>query len=230
MNGRTILLVRVEDLRGFSHLTAAWSADGLSDWHIESGPTLAPSKNYPEEEWGLEDPRIVWIEDDRRFAVIYVAYSGSGPLIALAMTEDFREFTRFGPIMPPEDKDAALLPRRIKGRYVLIHRPIRQGEAHIWISFSPDLQYWGGHRMLLPTRPGWWDGGHVGLGAQPIETPEGWLLIYHGVRTTVAGKLYRVGLALLDLEEPWRVRLRSPEWIFGPEAPYEIGGNVPGVV
>jgi len=136
--------------------------------------------------------------------------------------------------MPPEDKDAALFPRRFDGRWALIHRPISiypVSRANIWISFSPDLKHWGDHTVLLEARQGaWWDANKIGLSPPPIETPEGWLIIYHGVRTTPAGCLYRLGLALLDLEDPRRVIRRSDEWIFGPDAPYERVGDVADVV
>ena len=230
VNGRTVLMARVEDLRGFSHLTAAWSTDGLSDWDIDPTPTLMSNPEFEEERWGLEDPRITWLSDDGLYAITYVSFSRGGPVVSLATTRDFRTFERMGRLVPPEDKDAALLPRRIGDRYVLIHRPIVRGEAHVWISFSPDLKHWGDHRVLIPTRPGWWDSHRVGLGCPPIETPAGWLVIYHGVRVTPSGSLYRVGLALLDLEEPWRLLRRSPEWVLGPHEPYELVGDVPGVV
>lgn len=230
LDGRVVLLARVEDLRGFSHLATAWSADGLTGWQVDPEPALLPDPAHAEEHWGIEDPRVVWCEELRSHLVTYVSFSRGGPLVSLAMTRDFRSFERFGPLVPPEDKDAALLPRRVGGRFALIHRPIVRGEAHIWISFSPDLRHWGDHRILIPTRPGWWDSHRVGLGPPPIETPEGWLLIYHGVRVTASGSLYRVGLALLDLEEPWRVLRRSPEWVLAPQEPYERIGDVPGVV
>ncbi|MBX6377548.1 MAG: glycosidase [Clostridia bacterium] len=230
VNGETVLLVRVEDLRGLSHLGLARSADGLSAWRIAPGPVLPPDGQAVEEELGCEDPRAVWVEELGAFAVTYVAVSRGGPLVSLALTRDFQHFERIGPLVPPEDKDAALLPRRVGGRFALIHRPIVRGEAHIWISFSPDLRHWGDHRILLPARPGWWDSHRVGLGCPPVETPEGWLLVYHGVRVTASGSLYRVGLALLDLEEPWRVLRRSEEWVMGPKEPYEWRGDVPGVV
>lgn len=228
--GETLLLVRVEDLQGFSHLTLARSRDGLTRWRISPTPTLTPDPQHAEERWGIEDPRIVWLEDCQQYAVTYVSFSRGGPVVSLALTTDFRRFTRLGPLLPPEDKDASLLPRRIKGRYVLIHRPIIRGEAHIWIATSPDLRFWGEHRILVPVRPGWWDCHRVGLGPPPIETPEGWLLIYHGVRLTTSGSLYRVGMALLDLDEPWRVICRCREWVLAPTQPYEWTGNVPGVV
>jgi predicted GH43/DUF377 family glycosyl hydrolase len=230
VDGKTLLLVRVEDMRGFSHLSAARSTDGKTDWQIDAHPTLLPDCDYREEQWALEDPRIVWLEEEEQYAVTYVSFSEGGPLVSLATTKDFREFTRYGAMVPPEDKDACLLPRRFGGRYALIHRPLIRGEAHIWMSFSPDLKHWGDHRVLLHARPGWWDGRRVGLGTQPIETAEGWLILYHGVRRTAAGAIYRVGLALLDLEQPWKVIRRSDEWVLGPKEPYERLGDVPDVV
>lgn len=225
----TLLLVRVEDRRGFSHLTAARSPDGKRDWRIDAQPTLEPDPARDERIWGVEDPRIVWLVEREKYVITYVNFSLGGPVVSLALTTDFTEFTRLGPLVPPEDKDASLFPRLIGGRYALIHRPIIRGEGHIWIAFSPDLVHWGEHLILLPTRAGWWDNHRVGLGAPPIETPEGWLLIYHGVRVTASGSLYRVGLALLDLDEPWKVIRRSDEWVFGPKEDYERVGDVPGV-
>ncbi len=225
-----LLLARVEDFRGFSHLTLAKSPDGYTGWRVDPEPTLFPDpREHHEEHWGLEDPRIVWLQDREEYAITYVSFSKGGPLVSLITTRDFREFVRHGALVPPEDKDAALFPRRFRGRYALIHRPIIRGEAHIWISFSPDLRYWGEHRILLPVRPGWWDCHRVGLGPPPIETDEGWLIIYHGVRRTASGSLYRVGLALLDLDEPWRVIRRTASWVLGPREDYEFRGDVPGV-
>jgi predicted GH43/DUF377 family glycosyl hydrolase len=100
----------------------------------------------------------------------------------------------------------------------------------MWISFSPDLKHWGDHRPLIMTRSAYWDCHRVGLGCQPIETEEGWLIFYHGVRMTAAGAVYRVGLALLDLQEPWKVLRRSDEWVLGPQATYERMGDVGDVV
>ncbi len=228
-NGDTFLLVRVEDMRGFSHLTFARSKDGKTNWQIDEKPTMMPDSNHHEERWGIEDPRIVWLEDMKQYAVTYVSFSKDGPVVSLALSEDLHTFERRGAMLPPEDKDASLFPRMINGKYNLIHRPIIRGEAHIWIASSPDLVHWGDHKILLPVRPGWWDSTRVGLGPPPIETSEGWLIIYHGVRMTASGSLYRVGLALLDLEEPWKIRKRSNQWVFGPHEPYERVGDVPGV-
>ncbi|MHC4792275.1 MAG: glycoside hydrolase family 130 protein, partial [Planctomycetota bacterium] len=145
-------------------------------------------------------------------------------------TKNFKTFARLGALLPPEDKDACLLPYRFRGRFALIHRPIVRGEAHMWISFSPDLKHWGDHRPLIKTRVAYWDCHRVGLACQPIETPQGWLLFYHGVRATSAGGIYRVGMALLDLNAPWKVLRRSDEWVLGPRAQYERVGDVGDVV
>jgi beta-1,4-mannooligosaccharide/beta-1,4-mannosyl-N-acetylglucosamine phosphorylase len=230
LNTEILLLVRVEDMRGFSHLTVARSADGLTNWEIDPAPTLEADQNSREEKWGLEDPRIIWLEEQKQFGITYTSFSEGGPVVSLAITKNFRTFARLGALLPPEDKDACLLPRRIKGRFALIHRPIVRGEAHMWISFSPDLKHWGDHRTLIRTRSAYWDGHRVGLACQPIETSQGWMIFYHGVRSTTAGQIYRVGLALLDLEEPWRVLRRSDEWVLGPRATYERIGDVSGVV
>jgi predicted GH43/DUF377 family glycosyl hydrolase len=230
----TILLVRIEDMRGFSHLTIARSKDGKTDWKIDDHPTLKPQPDvYPEEVWGIEDPRIMYLEERREYAITYTAYSYGGPLVSLAMTEDFQSFNKMGSIMPPEDKDASLFPYKFKGRWALIHRPVaiyRGSSGHIWISYSPDLKHWGDHKIILKARAGgWWDADKIGLGPPPIETSEGWLIIYHGIKRTASGSIYRLGLALLDLENPEKVLHRSNEWVFGPRMIYERIGDVPSV-
>jgi predicted GH43/DUF377 family glycosyl hydrolase len=194
-------------------------------------PTLAPDPdNYPEEISGIEDPRITFIEEIGKYAVVYTAFSKGGPCVALAMTEDFHQFERHGVIMQPDDKDAALLPRRIDGKFQLIHRPANHSSAHIWITSSPDLYNWGTHKLLLKARKrSWWDANKIGLSPPLIETPRGWLMLYHGVRITAAGSLYRLGMALLALDKPLQCLLRGDEWVFGPETPYECHGDVDNV-
>jgi predicted GH43/DUF377 family glycosyl hydrolase len=229
----TILLVRVEDLRGISQLHVARSDDGVRDWRFDPEPLLrSDAERHPEEIWGCEDPRLTWLTEREEWAIAYTAYSRRGPLVSLATTRDFRSVVRLGPVMPPENKDAALFPRRITGRWAMIHRPSPlRGGAHMWMSFSPDLRHWGDHSVILEARDGaWWDAGKIGLGPPPLETPEGWLVLYHGVHATGDGPIYRVGLALLDLEDPSRVLRRSDNWVLGPFAPYEISGDVGRVV
>ena len=231
-DGTTLLLCRVEDRWGHSHLTAARSKNGIDGWDIDREPTLAPDPdNHPEEVWGIEDPRITYVPELGKYAVAYTAFSYGGPGVSLALTEDFKTFERYGDILPPEDKDAALLPHRIGDNWAMVHRPVGPIGAHIWISYSPDLWHWGSHRMILEAHRGaWWDADRIGLSAPPIETEAGWLLLYHGVRKTVAGSIYRVGAALFDLQTPERCLRRGASWIFGPEAPYELFGDVGNVV
>ena len=230
-DGTTLLLCRVEDRRGHSHLCAARSQNGVDGWVIDEAPTLVPDpESHPEELWGIEDPRITFVDELGKYAVAYTAFGKGGPGVALALTEDFRTFERYGIVMQPEDKDAALLPRRIDGNFALLHRPMRDSGAHIWISFSPDLRNWGSHKLVLQARKGaWWDANKIGLSPPLIETPKGWLMLYHGVRTTCAGSLYRLGVALLALDKPEVCLARGDSWIFGPEAPYEQHGDVGNV-
>lgn len=230
-DGRTLLLCRVEDRRGHSHLCAARSVNGIDGWEIDAEPTLrSDPKRHPEELWGIEDPRITFVEEIGKFVIAYTAFGKGGPGVALAMTEDFKSFRRCGVVMQPDDKDAALLPRRINGSFALIHRPVADSGAHVWVSFSPDLTNWGGHKLVLEARRGsWWDANKVGLSPPLIETERGWLMLYHGVRQTAAGCLYRLGAALLDLERPEHCLRRGDSWIFGPEAVYEREGDVGNV-
>src|ERR671919_754424 len=211
-DGTTLLLCRVEDRRGHSHFCVARSKNGVDNWQIDTEPTLlADPEHFPEEVWGIEDPRIIYLPELSKYAIVYTAYSRVGPGVSLALTKDFDHFERYGMIMAPEDKDAALFPHRIGGQWALIHRPVSAPGAHMWMSYSPDLRHWGRHKLML-------------------EAPQGWLVIYHGVRQTASGSIYRLGLALFDLQMPERCLKRSEEWVFGPEETYEQRGDVDNVV
>ena len=230
LGGETVLFARVEMRTGISHLDVARSRDGLTNWTITSG--MMPDPSLDAERFGIEDARITRVGED--YMIVYTGYSTAGPLVCLAATRDFASFERRGVLMPPEDKDAALFPRSFGGRWALIHRPVSATPRHtadIWLSWSPDLRHWGDHTILLRAREGaWWDAHKIGLCAPPLETAEGWLVLYHGVHTTAAGSIYRMGLALLDVERPDQVLARSDEWLFGPDAPYERIGDVDQVV
>lgn len=231
----TLLLMRVEDRRGMSHLTVARSSNGVDGWNIDKKPTFLPVPDkYPEEIWGIEDPRITFVEEIKKWVIVYTAYSQYGPLVAIAKTKDFKDFERIGPILPPENKDAAIFPVRFGGRWVLIHRPVTLGRGigrNIWISYSPDMKHWGDHRVLIPCREGgWWDANKIGLSPPPLQTKEGWLVLYHGVRETGSGSIYRLGLALLDRDNPEKVICRSNEWVFSPREYYERAGDVDDVL
>jgi predicted GH43/DUF377 family glycosyl hydrolase len=233
-DGQTVLLARVEDRRGISHLTVARSANGVDGWTIAPEPLLAPVGGEAAEQWGFEDPRVVWLEELGHWAITCTAYGPAGPAVFLATTKDFDTVDRHGVIRHPEDKNAALLPHRIDGRWVLLHRPRTEfggGRGEIVLSRSEDLASWSAPEQVLQPRDGaWWDSLRIGIGPPPLRTEHGWLLVYHGVKGTVSGDLYRVGLALLDLDEPTRVLRRLPGWILAPLADYERAGDVPNAV
>ncbi len=232
LDGRTLLLMRVEYRTGLSSLVVATSDDGVTNWEIDPALGLHPLEDSFEEHWGIEDPRITKVGDE--YFVVYVGYSAAGPLVLLATTRDFVHWERKGVLMSPEDKDAALFPTTFAGRWALIHRPapsIGGLGAHMWLSYSPDLRHWGDSRVLVPARRGgWWDANKVGVGPPPLLTEQGWLVCYHGVRVTASGSIYRLGLALLDRDDPSKVLARGNEWVFGPHESYERGGDVPDVV
>lgn len=231
-DGTTLLLCRVEDRTGHSHLCAARSANGIDNWEIDSKPTFtADPEHYPGEVWGIEDPRITYVPELDQYAIAYTAYASGGAGVALALTKDFRSFERYGVIMQPENKDAALLPHRIDGRWALIHRPVAPAAAHMWISYSSELRTWGNHKKILEARLGsWWDANKIGLSPPPIETAHGWLMIYHGVKHNGSGVIYRLGLALFDLSNPEYCLKSGDEWVFAPEASYERHGDVDKVI
>jgi beta-1,4-mannooligosaccharide/beta-1,4-mannosyl-N-acetylglucosamine phosphorylase len=234
-SGETLLLVRVEDCRGISHLTAARSADGLTNWVIDDRPTLASDgRRYCEEEFGIEDARLTWVDELDKYVVLYTAYSSAGPAVSLATTSDFRAFDRHRVVLPPDNKDAAIFPERINGRFAMIHRPqpaSRSGMGDMWIAYSPDLRHWGDHREIVRARRGaWWDANKIGLSTPPVKTSQGWLVFYHGAKTTPAGCLYRLGALLLAIDNPEQVIARSNDWLFAPRADFERTGDVGDVV
>lgn len=231
-DGKTVLLCRCEDFRGISHLTKAVSDDGETNWQIDDKPFMESCPDrYPEELWGIEDARITYVDDLEQYVIAYTAFGEGGPGVALAFTRDFKKVKRRGLVMQPDDKDAALFPRRFKDGFALIHRPSTTERADMWISYSPDLKNWGMPKLVAKARRGaWWDANKIGLSPPPLETSEGWLVFYHGVRRHASGSLYRMGAMLLDLEDPTKVIRRGQDWIFAPETIYERIGDVPNVV
>lgn len=227
-----ILLLRVEGLEGKSSFWLAKSEDGLS-FNVLEKPVMVLSQEgpfAPYERRGIEDPRITQIEGT--YYILYTAYSRYGPLIALATTEDFENFERVAIVSEPNNKDAVLFPKRFNGRFARFDRPTASpGEgSSMWISYSYDLVYWGDPRVVIETRPGYWDSYKVGAGSPPIEADVGWLEIYHGVKRTSAGSIYRLGCALFDLQDPSRLIGRSEAPILVPREHYERTGDVPNVI
>jgi beta-1,2-mannobiose phosphorylase / 1,2-beta-oligomannan phosphorylase len=232
-DGETVLLCRVEDRRGLSHLTVARSPDGVHGWRVDPKPLLADDPADHTSMWGVEDCRITYVAELSAYVISYTAYGPSGPCVALATTEDFQSVEKLGVVMPPEDKNASLLPRRVNGEFCLYHRPYsgHDGRADVWMSRSRDLRQWSSPEPVMTSRKGsWWDAARMGLGPAPIETEHGWLGVYHGVKEMAAGPLYRAGLVLFDLENPAKVIRRSPQWVLGPAMDYETHGDVPNVV
>jgi beta-1,4-mannooligosaccharide/beta-1,4-mannosyl-N-acetylglucosamine phosphorylase len=199
------------------------SADGL-EWQIEPDPIPLQPFVYG------YDPRVVRIDD--RFYVSWCNWF-HGPTIGLGWTDDFETFHQLENAFLPFNRNGVLFPRQIRGRYAMLSRPSDNGHTpfgDVFYSESPDLVFWGRHRHVLGTVPNSWQSTKVGAGPVPIETPEGWLLLYHGVLTSCSGFVYAAGVALLDLEEPWRVIARAAPHVLAPKAPYECVGDVPNVV
>jgi beta-1,4-mannooligosaccharide/beta-1,4-mannosyl-N-acetylglucosamine phosphorylase len=231
VDDEVVLLLRIEDQRGMSHLRVARSKDGEGGWRIASQPLLEGGlPEWPYEEWGCEDPRITQIGPSE-WVICYTAYSGYGAAVALAKTNDFEAVTRLGIIMPPNNKDATVLPQQIDNEWFLLHRPITGSQEHIWYASSNDLLHWAKPGCIMMERGGpWWDGVRIGVGAVPVCTEKGWLLIYHGVKQVLASDLYRLGLVLLDEANPRKVVARTAEYVFEPLESYERHGQAPNVV
>ena len=229
--GQYILLLRVEDLTGRSVFALARSDDGYH-FELEPEPVMTPCKGqgcFDEyEQKGIEDPRITGI--DGIYYIMYTAVSPYGPLLALAKTTDFKNFERIALISEPENKDGALFPEKINGRYARLDRPVSGGEGNIWLSYSNDLITWGHSRCIMTTRGDLWDCWRIGASAQPIRTEDGWLIIYHGVKSASSGPIYRLGAAVLAYDDPSRVLCRCAIPILSPREYYERVGDVNNVV
>ena len=236
VDGRYLLLVRVEDRRGFSHLCAARSANGLSDWEIDRLPTFAP---LPEEmsRRDLGNRRSSNNVDRGPWTLgcrVHCLFRGRASGLP-CHHQGFCQLSEAWSCHASRGQRRRTFPCQVQRADTQCSTGLcRRLEAlgkHIWISFSPDLKHWGDHQVLLTARRGgWWDANKIGLSPPPLETSEGWLILYHGVRETVGGSIYRLGLALLDREDPTRVLRRTDQWIFGPEEPYERSGDVGNVV
>ncbi|SHL03066.1 glycoside hydrolase family 130 protein [Rhodothermus profundi] len=221
-----------------SYIGYADSTDGVH-FVIRRQPLIQPDAPY--DRFGVEDPRISRIDD--LYLITYTAlgapaFARPGCVrIGLAVTRDFQTITKCGLIGPDTtDKDAVIFPRRIRGRIAMLHRIVPSIQLIYFEDleqlFKPPASLWERHLatldehvVLRPEFP--WEAKKIGAGPTPIETPEGWLLLYHGVD---AHHVYRMGMALLDLDDPRRVIARTPEPVLAPELPFEQEGDVPHVV
>ena len=211
------------------NIHSGYSSDGVH-WQLEPEPIqwIYDNPDVAHSEYRY-DPRVVWLED--RYYVIW-CNGMHGPTIGLGYTYDFQKFHFLENALLPYNRNGVLFPRKINGKYVLLSRPSDRGHTpfgDIFISQSPDLVHWGEHRFVMAPNGGW-QSTKVGAGPIPIETPEGWLMFYHGVLTSCNGFVYSFGAALLDLDQPWKVIYRTAPYLLSPQAYYECVGDVPNVV
>lgn len=230
LNGQYIILLRIEGQQGYSFFSVARSTDGY-DFVADDAPAMLPAKEGPWAVWeeaGIEDPRLTWI--DGKFYILYTVTGRHGHCIALAATEDFAEYERIAVISGPGNKDGVLFPGKINGLYARLDRPIGNGVGSVWVSYSPDLINWGRSDVVFTPRPRHWDSYRVGASAPPILTDRGWLEIYHGVKMTSAGPIYRIGAIMLDADNPAKVVGHGLRPLLSPREDYERIGDIGNVV
>lgn len=214
----------VVSLTSLSHLRIAHSRDGIR-FTVDSEPTIMP--DGCDECWGIEDPRITCI--DHVYYINYTAVSPNGAATALISTEDFKIFRRHGLIFLPENKDVAIFPEKLGGRYLAFNRPVPKsiGSPDIWLSESEDLTHWGRHRHFYGVSESGWENGRIGGGAPPFRTEKGWIKIYHAADRT---SRYCLGAFLLDGEDPSKILAKSRVPLLEPDEDYEKTGFFPNVV
>lgn len=211
-------------LSTISHLRVARSCNNI-DFNIAPAPAMFPANKY--EQFGIEDPRITFI--DGFYYINYSAISCSGDATALARTKDFKNFERLGIIFTPDNKDVCIFPRKIHGKYYALNRPSSEkfGAREMWISESPDLISWGNHKLLYSCKNDSWGSERNGCGAIPIEIDQGWLEIYHAADEN---DRYSLGAMLLDKNDPSKVIGKTATPIFEPQEIYELKGVFGNVV
>ncbi|HSC73240.1 MAG TPA: glycoside hydrolase family 130 protein [Gaiellaceae bacterium] len=225
---------RVDDRSRTMNIRVGRSSDGVV-WELAREPIVfvPADARVAELEQRFEhayDARIT--EIDGRYYVTWCS-GYHGPTIGVAFSDDFETFHRLENACLPFNRNGVLFPRTVNGRYALLSRPSDGGHTpfgDIFYSESPDLVHWGRHRHVLAPVPLTWQATKVGAGPAPIETEQGWLLLYHGVLTSCNGFVYSLGAALLDADEPWHVIARGREYLLAPERDYERIGDVPNVV
>lgn len=225
---------RFESRNRFPRLHVGYSRDGLK-WDIDPEPITfsGPLPGNGAADYAY-DPRVCEID-----GTYYITWCGGhfGPTISVAKTTDFETFDRLENAFLPFNRNGVLFPRKVGGKFLMLSRPSDNGHTpfgDIYISQSPDMCYWGMHRLVMKSggceQGQWWQRTKIGAGPIPIEVEEGWLLIYHGVMDTCNGFVYSMGAAILDRAEPWRVLFRTNQHVMTPEADYEVFGHVPNVV
>ena len=221
---------RCDNRKREMNIHRGFSANGI-DWHIDDDPIewLCDDPEVGRYQYRY-DPRVIWIED--RY---YITWCNGyfGPAIGMGYSFDFETFHFLENALLPFNRNGVLFPRKINGVYVMLSRPSDNGHTpfgDIFLSQSPDLIHWGQHRYVMGVKTHSWQSTKIGAGPVPMETPEGWLLFYHGVLTSCNGFVYSMGAALLDLEKPWKVIERGGPYLLSPQTQYECVGDVPNVV
>ena len=223
-------IFRVDEISMEYSLHVGRSRDGIH-WQINPHPIQMKSDD-PDiiVQKHSYDPRITKLGDT--YYITWCNAGAQGPCIGLAATKDFKSFRQMENPLPTANRNCVIFPRKIHGKYAIFHRPSDRGHTpfgDIFYATSPDLIHWGCHRFVFGPMGGW-QSTKVGPGPAPIETKDGWLLLYHGVWTSCNGYLYYVGGALLDLEKPWKVRYRTKDYLLAPTETYERVGDVSNVV
>lgn len=226
-NGGFAGIFRIDDTTRWPNMYVGFSKDGVK-WEINNSPIVWTKTNDEIEDFVYGyDPRVCKI--DNKYIITW-CNEYHGPTIGMAYTYDFKEFYQIENAYMPQNRNGVMFPRKINGRYMMLSRPTHGDNiGNMFLSQSPDLQFWGKHRFVMePT--GNWESNKLGAGPIPIETDEGWLIIYHGVLKSCNGLMYCIGTAILDLEKPWIVKHRTDRYIMGPEEMYERVGDVGNVV
>jgi predicted GH43/DUF377 family glycosyl hydrolase len=210
-------------LTSVSHIRLAISDDGVN--FTDQGVFITGDSEY--EEFGVEDPRITFI--DGWYYINYSAISRFGVFTMLARTKDFKKVEKKGIIFLADNKDVVIFPQKIRGRYCALHRPVSAyfNRPEMWISYSDDLLSYKEHNILCKLRPGYFDSSRLGASCVPFLTKHGWLEIYHGCNEK---NEYCLGALLLDKDYPEQIIARSETPIFLPEAEYETQGFMPNVI
>jgi len=213
-----------EYLSSISHIRVARSRDGVN-FAVDDEPFIFPCR--PDEEYGIEDARVTFIEG--RYIVNYTIVSRDGWCTAISETDDFKTHRRLTVAFHPQNKDVSIFPEKIGGKYAALHRPNNDGfgKPSIWYAESPDLVHWGNHRCVARPRNRAEEGAKIGGGSAPVKTDRGWLCVYHAKDADAKYRLYSM---LLDLERPWKIAARGETPIIEPELPYETAGFFGNVV
>ncbi len=228
-NGEYILMMDATTIDDIHRLWIARSKDG---YHFvpDPEPVKMPPVDPFHPEMNTYDPRITKM--DGTYYIFYASdLEQNNVRLGVLKTDDFEHFERVCTASELGNRNGALFPEKYNGLYFRLDRPFGNelDPCSMWMSFSPDLVYWGQSRPVMYKGKPFMDGFKMGAGGVPIKTDKGWLEIYHTVSTTCNGFIYRLKACLLDLDEPWNV-LGYTDFILWPEHDYEMRGRVMNVV